>query len=161
LKIRLLISGLALIGAIAGPAFAAEEELLTGDEIQTLLSGNTITGLYSNGNPYSEWHAPDGRVYGHNNRRPVENGCWAMRGNTACYYYAEDKQRGPFCWTFRRLPGNGLRATMLNSQGRWEIVGVFQPGNPHGHSDNGKPWTCEPLSSEHHPTTPAERHAHR
>jgi opacity protein-like surface antigen len=142
------------------PAHAADNNLLSAEEVQTLLSGNTITGRYSNGNAYSEWHAPDGRVYGQNNRRPVENGCWAMRGNTACYYYAENRERGPFCWTFRRLPNNGLRATMVGGNS-WEIFGIMQPGNPHGHNDNGKPWTCEPLSSEKQVPPPTERHAQR
>jgi hypothetical protein len=28
-----------------------------------------------------------------------------------------------------------------------EATGLLQAGNPHGHSDNGKPWSCTPLQS--------------
>jgi hypothetical protein len=140
------------------PASAADEDALSAAEVAELLTGNTLTGRYSNGNPYSEHHAPNGVVYGHNNRRPVVNGCWELRGSLACYYYAEDRQRGPFCWSFRRLAPNGYQATLVGREDV-AIVAVLEKGNPHRHSDNGRPWTCEPLQS--HRTTPRERHALR
>jgi hypothetical protein len=133
--------------ACASAAAAGEEDLMSAEEVRQLLTGNTLTGRYNNGNSYSEYHHPDGRVFGHNNRKPVERGCWEMRANLACYYYQEDKQRGPFCWSFRRVGGLGIRATFVDRDG-WEIVAILQKGNPHGHSDNGKPWMCEPLQSQ-------------
>jgi hypothetical protein len=151
----------ALAAMVSAPAFAADDEnLMTASEVRELLMGNTLTGRYSNGNSYSEYHHPDGRVFGHNNRKPVENGCWEMRANLACYYYQEDKQRGPFCWSFRRVGGLGIRATFVDREG-WEIVAILQKGNPHGHSDNGKPWACEPLQSRMTPPDGRTRTAAR
>jgi hypothetical protein len=150
---RRAMSAMLLAGVFAGAARAADDELMSAAEVVELLSGNTLTGRYSNGNPYSEYHSPDGLVYGHNNRKPVEKGCWEMRGNLACYYYKEDRQRGPFCWSFRRVGSVGIRATFVDREG-WEIVAVMQKGNPHGHSHNGKPWSCEPLQSRR--TTPGD-----
>jgi hypothetical protein len=141
---KLAAAALALMACAS--AMAADGDMLSAEEVVELLTGNTLTGQYSNGNPYSEYHAPNGVVYGHNNRRPVVNGCWDMRGNLACYYYAEDKQRGPFCWSFQRLGSAGYRATLLDKD-HVQIVALLQKGNPHGHSHNGKPWACEPLQS--------------
>jgi hypothetical protein len=157
---RATIAG--LLAALLGAGSAgAESEVLTAEEVRLLLSGNTLTGRYSNGQPYSEHHHPDGRVFGHNNRKPVENGCWDLRGDLACYYYREDSARGPFCWSFRRLGGDAYRATYIGRDG-WEIVALLQKGNPHGHSDNGKPWTCEPLQSwRRSPGDDRARHASR
>jgi hypothetical protein len=160
MSLRLVALALALLVTASVPSRAGDEDLMSADEVRALLTGNTLTGRYSNGNSYSEYHHPDGRVYGHNNRKPVEKGCWEMRANLACYYYQEDKQRGPFCWSFRRVGGVGIRATYVDREG-WEIVAILQKGNPHGHSDNGKPWMCEPLQSRMTPLDGRTRLASR
>jgi hypothetical protein len=41
--------------------------LISGEDLRDLISDNTVTGRHDTGMAYSEWHAPDGRVYGHNN----------------------------------------------------------------------------------------------
>ncbi|MGL4241409.1 MAG: hypothetical protein ACRCTI_09900 [Beijerinckiaceae bacterium] len=144
---RRALLAVALATAASLPAAAADDSRMTADEVRELLSGNTLTGRYNNGNPYSEFHTPEGIVYGHNNRKPVERGCWEMRGDEACYYYAEDRQRGPFCWSFRRIGVVGYQATLRDKEHIF-IIAVLQKGNPHGHSHNGKPWSCEPLQSQ-------------
>jgi hypothetical protein len=154
----LVMAVAAVLAALPTPARAADEDVMSAAEVVELLTGNTLTGRYNNGTPYSEYHAPNGVVYGHNNRRPVVNGCWEMRGHLACYYYAEDRQRGPFCWSFRRLTSVGFQATLVDRDSV-SIVAVLEKGNPRSHSDNGTPWTCEPLQSRRN--TPLERHALR
>jgi hypothetical protein len=152
---------LLLLGLMANPALAAEPEWLPAAELRTLITGNTITGRYDNGEPYSEYHAADGRALGHNNREPNDNACWDIRDNTVCYYYAKGRARGEFCWRFQRLGDQGIRASLID-KGRREIIGIHQRGNPHAHSDNGKPWTCDPVTSERDsPLEPATRLAHR
>jgi hypothetical protein len=55
--------------------------------IRALVEDVTITGRYNNGDSYSEYHAPDGRVLGHNRRRENSGSCWDIRDDTVCYYY--------------------------------------------------------------------------
>lgn len=134
------------------PATASDERSpISGAELREVLSGNTVTGRHDSGMPYSEFHAPDGRVFGHNNREAVDKGCWDIRGNEVCYYYAGGNVQGEFCWTFRRISTNGFRLELPRTGTL--AIGLLQPGNPHGHSDNGKPWVCTPLISER-PFTP-------
>jgi hypothetical protein len=152
--------GLALCLPWAG-AFAAEPDWLPADELRTVITGNTITGRYDNGEPYSEYHAPDGRALGHNNREPNDNACWDIRGNAVCYYYAKGRARGEFCWRFQRLGDSGIRASLID-KGHREIIGIHQRGNPHDHSDNGRPWTCDPVTSQwEHPLEYATRLSRR
>jgi hypothetical protein len=138
---------IAALAAFATPATAADWGDMTGAELRAALSGNTVTGRHDDGMPYSEWHAPDGRVFGHNNRESVDQGCWDIRGNQVCYYYAGGSITGEFCWEFRKVTTNGYRLKLMNRPSRTEAAGLLQMGNPHGHSDNGKPWACEPLQS--------------
>jgi hypothetical protein len=144
---------LALLLAASPVAVRASDgrAVLPGPELREVLSGNTVTGRHDNGMPYSEFHAPDGRVLGHNNREAVDKGCWDIRGDEVCYYYAGGNVQGEFCWTFRRVSANGFRLELPRTGTL--AIGLLQPGNPHGHSDNGKPWVCTPLVSER-PYTP-------
>jgi hypothetical protein len=137
---------------LALPSGAQERNTpLTGEEIRALISNNTVTGRHDDGVPFSEWHAPDGRVLGHNNREAVDNGCWDIRGDAVCYYYAGGSIKGLFCWGFRRTSGNGY-VLILKDSARF-AAGLVQSGNTFNHTDNGKPWTCEPLSSQRRSTT--------
>ncbi len=152
-RTRLLPPALLLLGAMQGVALAGEPDWMTASALRGLITGNTITGRYDNGEPYSEYHAADGRALGHNNREPNDNACWDIRGNEVCYYYAKGRAKGEFCWRFQRLGDSGIRASLVD-KGRREIIGIHQNGNPHDHSDNGKPWTCDPVTSEK--STPRE-----
>lgn len=146
-RLRRVAALLALAAGMAGGIAAASDErpVLDGRELRELLSGNTVTGRHDGGMPYSEYHAPDGRVFGHNNREPVDKGCWDTRGNEVCYYYAGGTVQGEFCWTFRRVAPTGYRLELPRTGTL--AIGLWQPGNPHGHTDNGKPWVCTPLVS--------------
>jgi hypothetical protein len=129
----------------AVPGLAAEPEWIPAGELRRVILDATITGRYDNGEPYSEYHAPDGRVLGHNNRVPNDEACWDIKGDRVCYYYSKGRALGEFCWRFQRLGAEGIRARLVDRAR--EIVGVRQAGNPHEHSDNGKPWTCDQLTS--------------
>jgi hypothetical protein len=118
---------------------------MSGGQLRRALSGNTVTGRHDDGMPYSEFHSPDGRVFGHNNHEAVDNGCWDIRGDEVCYYYARGTIKGEFCWTFRQVTDSGLR--LKSSQTGMEATGIVQAGNPYAHGDNGKPWICDPLQS--------------
>jgi len=151
-----LMAALCLL--VAMPAAAVEPEWLPASALRALIVDATVTGRYDNGEPYSEYHAPDGRVLGHNNRAPNEEACWDIKGDAVCYYYAKGRALGEFCWRFQRLGDAGIRARLVDRTR--EIVGVRQGGNPHAHTDNGKPWTCDPVTSERR-TLDRHRYARR
>jgi hypothetical protein len=138
------------IACLCAPLAAGERwGDVSGEDMRKALSDSTLTGTHDDGMPYSEWHAADGRVFGHNNRRPVDRGCWDIRGDQVCYYYRDFDDRPPrvACWEFRKVGAAGYRLKLMNRPSRMEATGLLQVGNPHGHSDNGRPWTCEPLQS--------------
>ncbi|MGL4635081.1 MAG: hypothetical protein ACRCWF_03790 [Beijerinckiaceae bacterium] len=145
--IRKLLSCLLFAAAVSIPAEANNDQsVIAGEVMREIISGNTVTGRHDSGMPYSEWHAPDGRVFGHNNHEIVEKGCWDIRNDAVCYYYAGGNAPGTFCWSFRRIGESGFRLRSLESG--MGASGILQAGNPYDHNDNGKPWTCEPLSSQ-------------
>jgi hypothetical protein len=135
------------------PAGATDDRgNLSGVELRAMISGATVTGRHDTGMPYSEWHAPSGQVYGHNNHDPNDEACWDIRGDAVCYYYAGGANRGTFCWTFRRVSENGYR--LRSVENGVQASGIRQAGNPYNFTDNGKPWSCEPLSSQNHTPRP-------
>lgn len=155
MKISGVLFSLALL---AGPALAQqalppqpmpratiEGKPLTGDELRALVTGNTVSGRHDSGMPYSEFHSPDGRVFGHNNHDPVRDGCWQVRGDSVCYSYARGKAPGLFCWQFYHASDGNYRI-LLPSSGTMGSATVAR-GNPEQHTDNGKPWTCQALLS--------------
>jgi len=159
--IRLILAiPLLLASALSAPA-VDEGRNLTGEDLRQLLSGHSVTGRHDTGMPYSEWHAPTGQVYGHNNREPNDNACWDIKGDAVCYYYAGGAARGTFCWAFVKVSETGYRLRSLENG--ILASGIWQAGNPHGFTDNGKAWSCEPLSSENMTPRPAnpERQASR
>jgi hypothetical protein len=138
---RLALSWLSL--ALGLPAAAAEP--LSGDRLRAEVTGNTLTGFNSSGVVFSEFHAPEGRILGHNNSEVVVDGCWQVRNDAVCYYYARGTRPGTFCWRFERAGPTGYSIASVESA----VTGVarLEAGNPRGHSDGGASWTCEGLTS--------------
>lgn len=141
---------LALLCASLLGAGGAIAENLSGADLVRELSDNTLTGF--NGSLwFSEYHAPDGRVFGHNASVQNEDACWKVRGDAVCYYYPRERgkpqsERVEFCWNLERAGSEGYKITPV---GR-EISGVVkrETGNPRNHSDNGRAWTCDALISQ-------------
>jgi len=158
---RFVPLALALAALASAPSSAADNLAdVAGADLRELVSGHTVTGRHDTGMPYSEWHAPSGQVYGHNNHDANEEACWDIRGDSVCYYYAGGENRGTFCWTFRRVAENAYR--LRSVENGVQASGIRQLGNPYAFGDNGKPWSCEPLSSQvKPPATPRTMHAAR
>lgn len=127
------------------PPAQTEGKPLSGAELRALVTGNTVSGHHDSGMPYSEYHSPDGRVFGHNNHDPVKDGCWRVRGDSICYSYESGKAPGLFCWRFYHAKDGNYRILLpaTGTQGS----AVVSKGNPENHTDNGKPWTCQALLS--------------
>jgi hypothetical protein len=143
---RLLsLAALFLLSQVSAQA-TEDNPSLKGDALRIMVSGHTITGRHDDGMSYSEWHAPDGRVFGHNNRKPNDQACWDIRDNSVCYYYADGGRPRTSCWSYRKISDTGYRLILVRNG--FGATGIWQAGNPHNHSDNSKTWTCEPLSSQ-------------
>ena len=141
LAVRAFAAGLATLA----PALAAER--LGPDQLREEISDSTLTGFNTSGVFFSEYHAPDGRVLGHNNGVPVVDGCWAVRGDAVCYYYNGQKTvASTFCWHYDRAGAQGYRITSL--EGRVTGAARLERGNPRGHSAGGASWVCEGLVSQ-------------
>lgn len=140
---RIFAFVLLMLAALPAPARAAER--LDGEQIQRAFEGNTVTGRYTNGGFFTEYHAADGRALGHNGWQPNTDACWITRRDQVCYYYGPPEDRTVHCFTVEmsgdlyvlRNSGNGL----VNALAKIEL------GNPRNHTDNGKPWYCDGLIS--------------
>lgn len=126
----------------AGPAPAEE---LEGQALRDEISGHTLSGIHTGGVAFTEYHSPDGRVFGFNNGEPVVDGCWDVRRDAVCYYYAQGSIRGTFCWRMSRAGPDGYRIRSVET--RAHGVARLERGNPQNHDDGGRAWTCEPLLS--------------
>ncbi len=145
----------ALLAGLLSTAALAEDDI-PGGQLREEISGHTLSGMHTGGVVFSEYHAPDGRVFGYNNGEPVVEGCWDIRRDAVCYYYARGSISGTFCWRMARAGSAGYRIRSVET--RAHGVARLDPGNPQGHSDGGRPWTCEPLMSRRdHPLQTARR----
>jgi hypothetical protein len=136
----------ALLGLLAGPAAA---EPLGGADLLRELSDQTLTG-FNGALLFSEYHAPDGKVLGHNAGMPNQDSCWRVRGNAVCYYYPHLKQAGSdegveSCWHFERAGPNGYKITPVGSTRSG--IARLEPGNARQHSTNGAPSTPAVFSA--------------
>jgi hypothetical protein len=122
----------------------AKPKRVTGAELQREITGNTVGGRHATGMPFSEFHAPDGRIYGHNNHEPVRDGCWVIRGDDVCYTYEKGTAPGIFCWEFYRAT-NGY--TILLPRTGTVGTAKIEEGNPHNWGHGGDPWSCDALLS--------------
>lgn len=120
-----------------GPARA---QTVTGDELRAELSGNTLTGFHDSGMSFTEYHAPDGRVFGFNGGEPAREACWRVRGDAVCYGYGRGRITGEFCWRFDRVGSVGYRIAHLTSGTKG--IARLENGNPKNLSDHGEPWDC-------------------
>ncbi|KAA2236176.1 hypothetical protein [Salinarimonas soli] len=143
---RATLAGIALVLLAASGARAQD---VPGETLRGEISGQTLSGMHTGGVVFSEYHSPDGRVFGFNNGEPVQEGCWDIRRDAVCYYYAKGSIPGTFCWRMARAGPDGYRMRSVET----EAVGIARlaAGNPQNHTDRGKPWTCEPLMSRRDP----------
>lgn len=137
---------LLLTAALGLPAPAGAVERLSGEAIKHAFEGNTVSGRYTNGGFFTEYHDPDGRALGHNGWQPNKDACWTTRADQVCYYYGPPSDRTVHCFTVEltgdlyvlRNTGNG----MVNALARIEL------GNPRKHGDDGQSWYCDGLISK-------------
>ena len=132
-----------LLGGSAMPASAAER--LSGEAIRQLFEGNTVSGRYNNGRPFSEFHHRDGRATGHNRNVPNHDACWTTTQEAVCYYYGPHETRRTYCFTVER--SGQLYVLRTQREGRINGIATIEPGDPHGHTGKVPAWNCDGLIS--------------
>lgn len=141
---RALVVFLVALAGLPAPARAVER--LSAEAIRRAFEGNTVSGRYTNGGFFTEYHDPDGRALGHNGWQPNKDACWTTRTDQVCYYYGPQSDRTVHCFTVEltgdlyvlRNAGNG----MVNALAKIEL------GNPRKHGDDGQSWYCDGLISK-------------
>lgn len=130
--------------ALAQPSLAVER--LNGEAIKRAFEGNTVSGRYTNGGFFTEYHDGDGRALGHNGWQPNKDACWITRADQVCYYYGPPSDRTVHCFTVELND----RLYVLRNAGNGQInaLATVELGNPRGHSDRGQPWYCDGLISK-------------
>ncbi len=124
---------------------AARAEMLSGAQIRDLFTGNTISGNYVTGGPFSEYHAADGRALGDNGMTLNVDACWNTDGDKVCYHYGPQKDRRTYCFTVERN-GDNLALRVADSS-RLNALAKVETGNPRQHTDGGRRWSCDDLLS--------------
>ena len=132
----------ALIG-LSTPAFAVER--LSGEAIKRAFEGNTVSGRYTNGGFFTEYHEADGRALGNNGWQPNKDACWITKEDQVFYYYGPPSDRTVHCFTVE-VSGD-LYVLRNTSNGMVNALATIELGNPRKHSDQGTPWYCDGLIS--------------
>lgn len=140
-----LVFGASVVAGSLLPAPLAAQTL-TGQEIRELFTESTVAGVYVNGGPFSEYHAADGRALGDNGRTFNIDACWNTDKDNVCYHYGPAKDRRTYCFTVEKN-GDSLSLRVADS-GRLNAVASVEKGNPGGHSDGGRRWSCDDLMSK-------------
>ncbi len=116
-------------------------EVLTEEALRRLASENTITGRYTFGGWFSEYHSGDGRVLGNNGWQENVDACWTTKENAICYSYGKVPDRQTFCFTIEK---NGESLMLRNlTNNTLNAIAKVETANPRNHSDSGHTWTCE------------------
>lgn len=151
---RSLLLAVASIAVLAGgPGLTAER--LNGEAIKRAFDGNTVSGRYTNGGFFTEYHEPDGRALGHNGWQPNRDACWTTRADEVCYYYGPQSERTVHCFTVEL--SDRLYVLRNQSNGQINAFASVEPGNPRNHTDGGASWYCDGLISKAPPGPPMSR----
>ena len=139
---RLLRPVLLLLLSLA-PAVAAER--LDGEAIKRAFDGNTVSGRYTSGGFFTEFHDPSGRALGNNGWQVNKDACWITKEDQVCYYYGPPTDRTVHCFTVEI--SDKLYVLRNTSNGQINAFASVEIGNPRNHGDNGEPWYCDGLIS--------------
>lgn len=107
---------------------------IVGEELLVLHSDTTHYGSFAKtGNPWSEYHHPDGRVMYRERSRP-EPGNWSIDGDQVCYVYAWNAG-DPYCYflyakegRYYQVNANGDEIGLVSS-----YIDSIRPGDAEGY----------------------------
>ena len=148
-------AALLLLGVlVALPLPAAAVERLDAGAIRRAFEGNTVSGRYTNGGFFTEYHDPNGQALGHNGWQANTDACWITKPDRICYYYGPPSDRTIHCFTVEM--NERLYVLRNLDNGRINAVATIEFANPRKHNDGGQPWYCDGLISRA-PAVPMSR----
>jgi hypothetical protein len=95
------------LAAWLSPAGAGAADMLTGDQIRSLVSGNTVQGNMEAAGAYTEFYAEDGTIKGNG-----YTGAWNIDGDSMCFQYGSDPPR-------KATRCSGSRKARLTARAPW------------------------------------------
>jgi len=129
--------------ALARPAAAAER--LSGEAIKQAFTGNTVSGRYTRGGFFTEYHDANGQALGNNGYQRNTDACWITKDDQVCYYYGPPSDRTIHCFTVELTDRLYILRNVVD--GQINALATVELGNPRQHTDDGKPWYCDGLIS--------------
>jgi hypothetical protein len=132
--------------AFAETATKAPVKVMTESEIRSEITDTTVSGRYTFGGFFTEYHAADGRVLGHNGWTKNTDACWTTKENSICYSYGPIDDRQTYCFTLEKN-GDGIVLRTLE-ENRLNGFAKIEKGNPRNHTDGGDAWNCQATVSE-------------
>jgi hypothetical protein len=110
--------GVALATLSLLPVGANAADMLTGDQIRSLVSGNTVQGNMEASGAYTEFYAEDGTIKGKD-----YTGAWNIDGDNMCFQYGSDPVA---CW---QVAKDGDQVQWIK-EGKVDGTGTVVSGNP-------------------------------
>ncbi|MFM9842739.1 MAG: hypothetical protein ACKVOI_07195 [Dongiaceae bacterium] len=108
----------AALSALVLPLAALAGDALSGDQIRTLVSGNTVQGSMEATGIYTEFYAADGTIKGKDYA-----GVWSIDGDNMCFQYGSDPAA---CW---QVAKEGDQVQWVKD-GKIDGTGTIVMGNP-------------------------------
>jgi len=134
---RRLALAFPILALLAGAGLAQEanppdsERISDPAKITTLLKDHTLYGRYAGGQPWAEYHSPDGRT-AYREGDCIYPGHWWIQSGLACFRYDAFNQGKPAC--FRLLKrGERLEFYVQQFDGSWALNAYTtdrRQGNP-------------------------------
>ena len=113
----------AALSALVLPLAASAGDALSGDQIRSLLSGNTVQGSMEATGVYTEFYAADGTIKGKDSTGKGYAGAWTIDGDNMCFQYGSDPAA---CW---QVAKEGDQIQWM-SDGKVDGTGTIVMGNP-------------------------------
>ncbi|HEY7689047.1 MAG TPA: hypothetical protein VH835_10155 [Dongiaceae bacterium] len=114
--------GVALASCLLASA-AGSGDKLTGDQIRSLVTGNTVQGSMEASGGYTEFYAEDGTIKGKDNTGANYQGAWSIDGDNMCFQYGDDPIA---CWQVAK-EGDQIQWV---KDGKIDGTGTLMQGNP-------------------------------
>jgi hypothetical protein len=133
--------------SVPNPVLASETTTtLDGESIRKAFEGQTVSGRYTGGGFFTEYHQDNGQALGHNGFAPNTDACWTIVADAICYYYGTLDKRTTHCFTVIR--NDRLYVLRTLGESRINALATIESGNLRKHTDNGRPWVCDGLVSQ-------------
>ena len=119
-----------LLGSVSHQTLA--QEALTGDQIRSLITGNTLQGNFMT-NPLTMVFYPNGEVYGAIGLTGSDSGTWAIEGDNYCHEWFTYFNAVRRCYRWIPQGGDAYLLKNVDAFTVRPIQGRIEKGKPKGY----------------------------